>query len=249
MRLKVYRSEGDGSGYDTFEFDPPPGMTVLGALFHVQDHFDSSLTFRYSCRGAVCGACAMLINKVPRLACRTQVQRLLDGEDGVDLKPYPAIDGREGWKVGEEVLVEPLPHLEVQRDLMVDMGPFFRAYEEVRPYFMPVDGPPDKERPMDPADVTDLEAYTNCVLCGACYGACPVSSANPGFKGPAALAKLFRFAMDRREGREEERLRMAPGPEGWDGCEFHTNCKKVCPKGVPPNLAIGRARRRLKELE
>jgi succinate dehydrogenase / fumarate reductase iron-sulfur subunit len=249
MKLKVCRSEGDGHRYDTYEFEPRDGMTVLGALFHVQDRFDGSLTFRYSCRGAVCGACAMLINKVPRLACRTQVKRLMDGEGHFDLKPYPAIEGGEGWAAGEEVLVEPLPHLKVQRDLMVDMGPFFRAYEEVKPYFMPTDAHPERERRMDPGDVADLEAFTNCVLCGACYGACPVSSGNPDFRGPAALAKLFRFALDRREGREEERLRMAPGPDGWEGCEFHTNCAKVCPKGVPPNLAIGRARRRLREME
>ena len=48
-------------------------MTVLDALLFVHDNLDDSLAFRYSCRGAVCGSCGMLINRVPRLACRTQV--------------------------------------------------------------------------------------------------------------------------------------------------------------------------------
>jgi succinate dehydrogenase / fumarate reductase iron-sulfur subunit len=247
MKLKVYRTKGDAPGYDTFEFDPPAGMTVLSALFFVQDHFDPSLGFRYSCRGAVCGSCAMLINKVPALACRTQVGKLLDGtEEAPDLKPYPAIEGGEGWVQGEEVLVEPLPHFEVVRDLIVDMEPFFRAYEAMKPYFRPTDEAPEKERGMEAADVSVLEDFTNCVLCAACWGSCPVSAGNPDFLGPAALAKQYRFARDPREGREEERLKMADTPQGWSACQFHTNCKKVCPKGVPPNLGIGKARQKLK---
>ena len=70
MKLKVYRYH-DGMKnprYDTFELEPKPGLTVLGALFQFQQNFDDSIAFHYSCRGAVCGTCAMLINKVPRLS-------------------------------------------------------------------------------------------------------------------------------------------------------------------------------------
>ncbi|MGZ7117054.1 MAG: 2Fe-2S iron-sulfur cluster-binding protein, partial [Methanobacterium sp.] len=73
MKLKVYRYNGgmDSPRYDTFKLESIPGLTVLDALFQIQEKFDDSLAFRYSCRGAVCGTCAMLINKVPALACRT----------------------------------------------------------------------------------------------------------------------------------------------------------------------------------
>ena len=93
MNIKVFRFNKNTkeSRYDTFELEPKAGMTVLNALFYIQDHFDDSLSFRYSCRGAVCGTCAMLINKVPRLACRTQVMALLEGTTEIELKPYPAI--------------------------------------------------------------------------------------------------------------------------------------------------------------
>jgi succinate dehydrogenase/fumarate reductase-like Fe-S protein len=87
MKLKVRRENGDCTAaqcseglspfspahYDTFDLAASPGATVLSLLFEARDRFDDSLAFRYSCRGAVCGSCAMLINKVPRLACRTQV--------------------------------------------------------------------------------------------------------------------------------------------------------------------------------
>ncbi len=250
MKLKVFRGGGDGNTrYDTFELEPRPGMTVLGALFHVQDRLDPTISFRYSCRGAVCGACAMMINKFPSLACRTQLGALLEGMERPKLKPYPAMEGGETWDHGSEILVEPLPHLPVIKDLVVDMKRFFEVYKAVEPVFIPEDKAPEKERSMEPAKVRELEDYTNCILCAACFGACPVESGKPDFWGPAALAKLYRFAEDPREGKEEYRLKLADIPEGWYACKFHANCKIVCPKGVTPNLAIGEARQKLKKLE
>ncbi len=123
MKLKVYRYN-DGMSkprYDTFKLEPNHGRTVLGALFQFQQQFDDSIAFHYSCRGAVCGICAMLINKVPRLACRTQLASLLKGDLKIPLSSYQVIEENVEWNPEEEVLVEPLPHLPVIRDLMVDM--------------------------------------------------------------------------------------------------------------------------------
>jgi succinate dehydrogenase / fumarate reductase iron-sulfur subunit len=235
MRLKVFRFDPESGkrGYDTFELEPAPGWTVLDALFAAQDVHDDSLSFRYSCRGAVCGSCAMLINKVPRLACRTQVRQLLDGE---------------AWDAGREIIVEPLPHLTVIKDLVVDMERFFAFYRAVEPVLKPAGPVPEREYSMAGDVVRELEKYTNCILCGACVGACPVNSRADAYLGPAALAKLYRFHIDTRDQRNDSRLLHANSSGGWWGCEFHTNCMRVCPKGVPPNLAIGKARRRLAEI-
>ena len=80
MRLRIQRFEplrDKSPRYQAYDISDVPGQTVLGALFEIQDTQDGSLAFRYSCRGAVCGSCAMLINKVPRLACRTQVKDVM----------------------------------------------------------------------------------------------------------------------------------------------------------------------------
>ena len=65
--------------------------------------------------------------------------------------------------------------------------------------------------------------------------------------GPAALAKLYRFHIDPRETGDGSRLLKASTWEGWWACEFHTNCRAVCPRGVPPNVAIGKARAELQK--
>jgi succinate dehydrogenase / fumarate reductase iron-sulfur subunit len=252
MKFKIFRfdksSNSEATRFDTFEFDPKPGMTVLNALFYIQDKFDDSLAFRYSCRGAVCGSCAMLLNKVPRLACRTQVGALINTEDEIKLKPIPALESTETWEPGGAILIEPLPHLPVEKDLIVNMDKFFKYYRTIEPIFKPGGSEPEKERQMAPKKVTELEDYTNCILCAACFGACPVSSKNPNYYGPAALAKLYRFHLDTRETQDDSRVKLANNESGWWACEFQLNCKRICPKGVPPNMAIGRARQRLGEL-
>lgn len=251
MKLKVYRyQEGmESPRYDTFELEPSPGMTVLAALFEIQDRFDDSLAFHYSCRGAVCGTCAMLINKVPSLACRTQIEPLLRGDIKVSLFSYPGNAETVPWDSEEEVLVEPLPHLPVIKDLIVDMNLFFQAYQFVEPVFKPGTATPEKERIMNSESVKKLEVYTNCILCAACFGACPVEGSNPDYLGPAALAKLYRFHIDPREEKGEFRLKKADIPNGWWGCDSYGNCRKVCPKGVPPITAIEEAVEELNKLK
>ena len=104
---------------------------------------------------------------------------------------------------------------------------------------------PEKERIMDPSSVPELELYTNCILCAACFGSCPVDGKNHEYLGPAALAKLYRFHIDPREINGMLRLEKANIPRGWWACEFHGNCRKVCPKDVPPLIAIAKAREQL----
>jgi succinate dehydrogenase / fumarate reductase iron-sulfur subunit len=251
MKLKVFRFRPgmEKPRYDTFAIESEPGKTVLTALFEAQSRYDDSLAFRYSCRGAVCGTCAMLINRVPRLACRTQIGVLASGDLDLPLSHYILPLLSESWDKREEILVEPLPNLPVIKDLIVDMGIFFTYYRAVKPVFMPGDPDPEKERLMTPEAVRELEQYTTCILCAACFAACPVNGKNPQYLGPAALAKLYRFHIDPREQQGTARLTSADQPDGWWACEFHTNCRRVCPKGVPPDKAIGHARQELKKIK
>ena len=262
VRLKIFRynpkteSQTIKPKYDTFELDLRPGLTVLGSLFQVQDRFDDTLSFRYSCRGAVCGTCAMLINRLPRLACRTQVANLLETNNSIntannkDLVITPTFEhaNEVTWDPKQEILIEPLPNLKVIKDLVVDMGKFFEQYRKIKPILEAATALAEQEHLMEPAVVTELENYTNCILCAACFGACPVNREQPDYLGPAALAKLYRFHIDTRNKDRDGKLKLANDPSGWWGCNFHLNCKQVCPKGVQPNLAIGRARKRIKDL-
>lgn len=238
MKLKIRRFDGENSRYDIFEVKEKPHMSVLEALFQIQDELDSSLAFRYSCRGAVCGSCAMLINKKQRLACRTQVSEI-KGEKVLTLSAYGPLAKPE-LKIGDHILVEPLPNLPVIKDLVVDMEPFFKHYEDVRPW---LEG--GGKETMSPEDVKKVDKYAACILCGLCYGACPAASRDKEYLGPAALAKAWRFYADTRNVNREEILKRVDLIRGVWSCDQVFRCVEVCPKNVPPTNAITGFMRRI----
>jgi succinate dehydrogenase/fumarate reductase iron-sulfur protein len=216
-------ASGEAPSTREYRVEVSEGTTVLEALLRIQAEQDGSLSFRYACRGAVCGSCAMLINGEVALACRTQVNGL--------------------WT--DVVTVAPLPHLPLLKDLVVDMGPFFEKDLAVEPWLQPLDEAPARERLVPPAEWAEAEPYTNCILCASCHGVCPVPERDPGYLGPAALAKHYRFLADPRDGADEERLGLVGGEHGVGGCDTVWRCVRVCPKGVPPTKGILATRARL----
>jgi succinate dehydrogenase/fumarate reductase iron-sulfur protein len=104
LRIQRFNPDHDPPHWiETFQVEIRRGMNLLEALIKIQDEEDGTLAFRYSCRGAVCGSCAMSVDGTVVLACRTHVEDLL----------------------GKTTLIEPLPYFPVIRDLIVDMSAFF----------------------------------------------------------------------------------------------------------------------------
>lgn len=68
---------------------------ILSVLFAIKEQKDHTLAFRSGCRSGVCGSCAVLVNGVERLSCKTSIK---DGD-----------------------IIEPLRHSKVIKDLVVDM--------------------------------------------------------------------------------------------------------------------------------
>jgi len=244
MQLKIWRSGKNGTGgrYETYQVEPSPGMTVLEALFVIQDTQDDSLAFRYSCRGAICGSCAMMINRDIRLACRTQLAGI-ERIKPMGLRPFPPLQKQADWAKGKEVMIEPLPNLPALKDLIVDMARFFDAYRKIKPWIDAADRDSGLSK-MSPDECGRLEKYANCILCAACFGSCPVCDKDETYVGPAALAWSYRFATDPRDRGGDQRLATASEDDGVPSCEFVYNCVKACPKGIAPASAI----RALKEM-
>ena len=209
--------------FDPFTLQLEESQSVLGALMEIQDSFDPALAFRYSCRGAVCGSCGVTVNGSLALACRT----LLSG--------LPA----------EKIIVEPLPNLEIQRDLVVDMEPFWKAYEEIQPWLQTHGVPPEKEYQVSEGERSRIDQFVNCILCACCYGACPAVARDPAYLGPASLAKLYRFVGDVRDKRDRSVLEKVNDEQGVWGCDTVFRCIDACPKEVRPTDGIAGLRRRL----
>ena len=188
-RIHILRSNAEEATEPCFvDFTVPhdQDMTVLAALLWIQDNLDGTIAFRYSCRGAVCGSCAMVINGAAGLACRTHLRNL-----------------------PQDLFLEPLPNLPIEKDLVVDMTRFWERWARIKPYLIRHDALPEKERLQTPAERDQIEQYINCMLCACCYSACPLAQRNPDYMGPAALAALARFENDSRDQRDGASLREA----------------------------------------
>jgi succinate dehydrogenase / fumarate reductase iron-sulfur subunit len=189
----------------------------------IRDELDGTLAFRSSCRAATCGSCAMVINGKPGLACRTQV----------------------GTFLSRTIILEPLPNLEIIKDLVVDMTPFWTMYERVKPYLVRHGEIPEKEILQSETDRKRIDQFVNCILCACCYGACEVLRRAPDYMGPAALAKLQRFMLDSRDERPEKWLETVNNSQGVWGCDTLLRCIDACPKDVRPTDGIVGLRKQL----
>ena len=99
----------------------------------------------------------------------------------------------------------------------------------------------DKENIISPAERKKLDGLIECILCGLCFSACPVTSLNEDYYGPAALLKLGRFMEDKRDG-YKERIATGITKQGVLGCRNVFNCQEVCPKNLTPAKTINRMR-------
>lgn len=222
---------GDKLVQQTQDFRVPydGATTVLIALEWIKGELDGTLTFRRSCRASICGSCGMFINNRSRLACKTKVADLIEGNPAKNIAPSP--DGM--------ITVGPQKNQPVLKDLVVDIKPFYEKVKAIDPY---VQAGAEAEPSVSKESFGQVNMVSNCIMCGACYSDCTAMVENPKFLGPAALAKAYRFVADPREGHKTERLKELSEKNGiWD-CTRCGMCVDACPKGVAPMEAIVKLR-------
>lgn len=219
VEIKVFRYDPEVEAkqeprFDTFHVPFSKGMTVLDAVIYARDHYDSSLTFRHSCRQAICGSDAFFINGRQRLGCQTQIADL-----------------------DTPVRVEPLPHQEVVKDLVVEMESFYEQMEAVEPYFQTNEAPEDdlEEQRQSRENREKIKMGTRCIWCASCMSSCNIAAGDDQYLGPAAISMAYRFAMDEREGEDmkDHRLRIIEQEHGVWRCQTQFSCTNVCPKDIP----------------
>ncbi len=97
MEIKIHRfnQEKNINSVENYVFKKK-NVTVLSALIDIKEHQDSSLTFRSGCSSGVCGSCAVRVNGVEKLACKTTIK--------------------------DNDLIEAIKYTKVIKDLVVDLN-------------------------------------------------------------------------------------------------------------------------------
>jgi len=209
--------------FQDYHYETSEKKSALEALMDIRNEQDCTLSFRYSCREAICGSCGVVINGKFDLACRTKAASL-----GTSL-----------------IVIEPLPNLEIEKDLLVNMDPFWEALDKIEPCIQSIEKAPEKGYRIEENEMEKIWQFINCILCGCCYSACPVASRDERYLGPAALAKLNRFVKDPRDKRPFSSWSKVNTEGGLWGCDTIFKCNEVCPKDVRPADGIEALRRKL----
>lgn len=225
VKIKRYNPDTDTKPhYKNYQIELTPEKTVLDALEEIKATQDGSLTFRRSCRHAICGSCAMMVNRRNTLVCTKPLKDVVN-EGGIFSTP-------------NTVMIEPLPYLPIIKDLVVDRTVFWEQYQAMKPWLIPPGTAPVREYRMSQAEVDAMEQAETCIMCGACYSACPIVAGNKDYIGPHAMLKQFMRVIDPRDQAPEERLDSIATADGAFRCHQVLNCIDACPKGLNPAKAI-----------
>jgi succinate dehydrogenase / fumarate reductase, iron-sulfur subunit len=228
LRLRRYNPEsGEAPYWDEHKIELEPHRSVLEGILQARDKFDGSIGIRCSCRQAICGSCGIRVNGEPALACHTHLDAALaSSSDGV-------------------IEIEPMGNMPVLKDLIVDMDAVhWKKIQRVTPWLINKQPVPEREYIVSKDSMVDITQPMGCIQCGACVSDCLAMEVDPGFIGPAALAKAYRFVGDPRDDSQHARLLdLSEDPQGIYDCTHCFKCVEACPKDVNPMGQIMRLRR------
>ena len=227
IKIKINRCDptanADCQAYlQAYTVEAAAGMTILEALIEISEKQDPTLSFRRSCRSAICGSCAVTVNGFPKLACNTQL--------------IPE------FKKKREMLVEPMRNMPVLKDLIVDQNPFWRKIDKVTPFLIHSEELGGTPMVITTEDEHAIDRVQKCIMCGSCNSACNALEIDKKYIGPAALSKSWRFVGDVREGMKRKRLLKLGDEHGMWDCVRCYHCSEYCPKDVKPLEAIEKLR-------
>jgi succinate dehydrogenase / fumarate reductase iron-sulfur subunit len=256
VRVRVLRQDvaGGESYWERFEVSYEPNMNVISVLQKIAAQAKSQdgrkvtpVAWDCSCLEEVCGSCTMLVNGRTRMACSALVDRLLEEDEEIELRP--------------------MSKFPVVRDLVVDRSRLFRSLERVKAW-VPVDdsydhGPGPR---ISPEEQEDSYPLSECISCGCCVEACPQftkietvrregepaddfekrrkAAFDAAFVGPHAISQAMLFN-SHPTGKmiADERLEALTSQGGIQVCGNAQNCVAVCPKRIPLTRSIARAGR------
>lgn len=214
VHFRVFRSKREAGPprYDIYTVEIRPDQTVLDALERIWAFQDRSLAFRHACHHASCGSCGIRVNGMEKLACVVPLQEIT--------------------RDGGTLTCEPLRGFPVVADLVVHMGAFFDGLEQACFEII------RRSEPLPATVDHEHTRFENCIECGLCVSACPISASDELYLGPAALAASWRMTVEPR-GADIQRITANVDHEhGCWRCHAAFECSEVCPSNVDPAAMI-----------
>ena len=209
ITLEILRRENADASpvWEQFPINTDGSGTVMTALMELNDRLsaEAKRTVRYecSCLQKKCGACAMVINGKPCLACDALLSDVQ--KSGV-------------------IRVEPLRKFPVISDLIVDRHILFENLKTLRVWLVSECVAKGKGAEL---------AYeaSKCLQCGCCLEVCPNFCPGDSFFGMAAFVPTARLLSELPK-EERKALYQSYREHIYEGCGKSLACRDICPAGL-----------------
>ena len=204
-----------------------PGMTLYIALTKIKATLDHDLTSDFVCRAGICGACGMIVNGKPRLACKTRTNEFEEGK----------------------IELLPLPTFKLIKDLSVDTGSWMKNMSmRVNSWIVSNEETniSKLEKKIEPDIANEVFELDRCIECGLCVAGCSTAIMREDFVGAVGLNRVARFSIDPHDSRtDEDFYELIGDDEGIFGCMSLLACEDFCPKNLPLQSKIAYMRRKM----
>lgn len=178
------------------------GETVATMLEKLNSQREDEIRWECNCLQKKCGACAMVINGKPRLACDTKL---------IDFK-------------SKTITLEPLKKFPTVCDLIVDRSAMFENLKTLGVWLESNAAHSEKR-----ADIA-YEA-SRCLQCGCCLEVCPNFMTDGSFYSAAAITSSSRIIAE-LEGKKKYEILTSYRKKLYNGCGKSLSCMNVCPAEI-----------------
>lgn len=187
----------------TFEYESDGRESVSTMLEKLNGSMEDPIGWQCSCLQKKCGACAMVINGVPGLACSTFLKSL-----------------------GRKIKLEPLSKFPVVRDLIVDRSVLFEQLKEMKIWL-------DEKKADAVDTEHRSFAAASCLMCGCCLEICPNFSLNSGHMGAIGIVNAYRIETAENSEEHNAEVKRHYTQKVFNTCGKSFSCIDVCPLGLP----------------
>ena len=194
--------------YQEFEYDGDLNIPVTTLLERM-----GNVAYSCSCLQGLCGACAMVINSQPKLACKTFLS------DEIMVKKYNIIT------------IEPLSKFPVIQGLKVDKSKLYDDLKECDQWLV-------SEAKIN--DDIDYEYEMSlCLMCGCCVEACPNYDGGD-FVGTPVAVSASKLIYQENDDAHLKILKDKYKKNFFPHCVKSVACEDVCPMGIETQRAISK---------
>lgn len=208
ISVKRQKNRDEKSYIQKFLYTGDGNLTVADWLTEINqtEAKTDRIAWECGCLEKKCGACAMLVNGYPTLACSVFLKKAVKHE---------------------KILLEPFHKFPLIKDLIVDRSIIFDTIKHMKIWM-------NEKNSSDYSWDYELQYKAGqCLQCGCCLEICPNFLAGKKFAGASAMVEAYRAIEQNNSDSHRNDMKKEYQKKFFAYCGQSFSCKSVCPQNLP----------------